>query len=272
MGDTPIDIPFIDTKLGNVRCASVIRQLNDIGFADTNEDVPDVTRYSALEARFFHSACPTKRRNNCEDEGEAVVVRSRQLRGRGRGGGCHDLAPSSRLWLAKQARFSMSDANLAHACTVMDLPAAQATPEFLKDQPHDVRMYTPRLIERYTFDRQVNEAILQLAAEVYAFKGDFLELTPAVATSFPTTPLVASMNTAKGSHFLHQLELPREVAVLLKVQNLCTQRMFWLTNHTPGCNWDTYKQLEYRAAQDAGANLCNPGFTPLSSEHVGGAR
>ncbi len=126
----------------------------------------------------------------------------------------------------------MSDANLAHACTVMDLPAAQATPEFLKDQLHDVRMYTPRLIERYTFDRQVNEAILQLAAEVYAFKGDFLELTPAVATSFPTTPLVASMNTAKGSHFLHQLELPREVAVLLKVQNLCTQRMFWLTNHT----------------------------------------
>ena len=40
---------------------------------------------------------------------------------------------------------------------------------------------------------------------------------------------------------------------------------FWLANHTPGCNWDTWEQLCHREDQDAGADLCNPSFTPLTS-------
>jgi hypothetical protein len=61
--------------------------------------------------------------------------------------------------LTKRAHFCMSDAELARACTIMNLPAAQATSEFLKDKPLDVRLYTPRLIELYTTVRQTNEAI-----------------------------------------------------------------------------------------------------------------
>jgi hypothetical protein len=47
----------------------------------------------------------------------------------------------------------MSDAELASACTIMNLPAAQATAEFLKDKPLDVCLYTPRLIDLYTIVR-----------------------------------------------------------------------------------------------------------------------
>ena len=44
-----------------------------------------------------------------------------------------------------------------------------------------------------------------------------------------------------------------------------TQRIFWLGNHTTGANWDTVEQLLFCAAEDEGANICNPCFTPLTS-------
>ena len=49
-----------------------------------------------------------------------------------------------------------------------------------------------------------------------------------------------------------------------------TQCIFWLGNHTTGANWDTVEQLLFRAAEDEGANICNPGFTPLTSWEVRG--
>ena len=55
------------------------------------------------------------------------------------------------------------------------------------------------------------------------------------------------------------------MAVQLRAKNLRCQRGFWLANHTPGCNWDTWEQLCHREDQDAGADLCNPCFTPLTS-------
>jgi hypothetical protein len=59
----------------------------------------------------------------------------------------------------KRARFCMSNAELASACTVMNLPTAQAMPEFLKDRPLDVQLYTRRLIYLYMIVRQTKEAI-----------------------------------------------------------------------------------------------------------------
>jgi hypothetical protein len=79
------------------------------------------------------------------------------------------------------------------------------------------------------------------------------------------TQLVMSMNTAKGSRFFHSLKLLRKLAARLKEQIIGTQWMFWLTNHTPSCSWDTYEQLEYHSNQDARAFLCNPGFAPLKT-------
>ncbi len=43
----------------------------------------------------------------------------------------------------KRQRLGMTDPDLARACTIMDMPAARATPQFLVDKPLDVRMYTP---------------------------------------------------------------------------------------------------------------------------------
>jgi len=167
---------------------------------------------------------------------------------------------------AKRQRLGMTDSDLARACTVMDLPVARpATPQFLVDKPLDVRLYTPLLIDLYSSVRKVNERISQLAAEVLQFEGDFLELSAPAVAALPTTPLVASMNTAAGSRFFHKLDLLRETAATLKAKNLRTQRAFWLANHTPGCNWDTWDQLVYREEQDAGAGICNPGFTPLTT-------
>ena len=165
----------------------------------------------------------------------------------------------------KRQRLGMSDADLARACTIVDMPAARVTPQFLVDKPLDVRMYTPLLVDLYASVRKMAEGISLLAKEVYAFEGDFLELSPAAVAALPTTPLFASCDIEHGSRLLHRLETIHAVAVQLRAKNLRCQRGFWLANHTPGCNWDTWEQLCHREDQDAGADLCNPGFTPLSS-------
>lgn len=85
----------------------------------------------------------------------------------------------------KRARLGMTDADLARACTSADMPAARVTPQFLVDKPLDVRMYTPLLIDLYTSVRKVNEGISRLAAEIFQFEGEFLDLPEATAGTWP---------------------------------------------------------------------------------------
>jgi hypothetical protein len=165
----------------------------------------------------------------------------------------------------KRQRLGMSDSDLARACTIMDMPAARVTPQFLMDKPNDVRLYTPLLVDLYANVRKVADGISLLAREIFTFEGDFLELSSATVAALPTTPLYASCDTASGSRLLHRLEMVHAAAALLRAKNLRCQRAFWLANHTPGCNWDTWEQLCHREDQDAGADLCNPCFTPLTS-------
>ena len=56
----------------------------------------------------------------------------------------------------------------------------------------------------------------------------------------------------------------RSTGIQLRAQTLGTQCIFWLGNHTTGANWDTVEQLLFRAAEDKGANICDPSFTPLA--------
>ena len=165
----------------------------------------------------------------------------------------------------KRKRLGMSDVDLSRACTIMDMPAARVTPQFLVDKPLDVRMYTPLLIDLYSSVRKMIEGIALLAKEIYVFEGDFLELSPAAVADLPTTKLFASCDIESGSRLLHRLEAAHAVASALRAKNLRCQRAFWLANHTPGCNWDTWEQLCHREEQDAGADLCNPCFTPLTT-------
>ena len=165
----------------------------------------------------------------------------------------------------KRKRLGMSDADLSRACTIMDMPAARVTPQFLVDKPLDVRMYTPLLIDLYSSVRKMTDGVALLAKEIFVFEGDFLELSPAAVADLPTTKLFASCDIESGSRLLHRLEAAHAVASALRAKNLRCQRAFWLANHTPGCNWDTWEQLCHREDQDAGADLCNPSFTPLTS-------
>ena len=165
----------------------------------------------------------------------------------------------------KRKRLGMSDADLSRACTIIDMPAARVTPQFLVDKPLDVRMYTPLLIDLYASVRKMTEGVALLAKEIYVFEGDFLELSAAAVAALPTTKLFASCDIESGSRLLHRLESAHALASTLRGKNLRCQRAFWLANHTPGCNWDTWEQLCHREDQDAGADLCNPSFTPLTT-------
>jgi hypothetical protein len=110
-------------------------------------------------------------------------------------------------------------------------------------------MYTPLLIDLYASVRKMTEGVALLAKEIYVFEGDFLELSSAAVAALPTTKLFASCDIESGSRLLHRLETAHAVA----------------STPTPGCNWDTWEQLCHREDQDAGADLCNPSFTPLTS-------
>jgi hypothetical protein len=120
----------------------------------------------------------------------------------------------------KRPRLGMSDADLARACTVMDVPAARVTPQFLVNQPLDVRMYTPLLVELYASVRKVNEGIALLAREVLVFEGDFLEHSPTAVAALGTTQLFALCDVASGSRLLHRLESLHAAAALLRAKNL----------------------------------------------------
>ena len=180
-------------------------------------------------------------------------------------GGAAEAAMEEDTSAPKRKRLGMSDADLSRACTIMDMPAARVTPQFLVDKPLDVRMYTPLLIDLYASVRKMTEGVALLAKEIFVFEGDFLELSSAAVAALPTTKLFASCDVESGSRLLHRLETAHAVASTLRTKNLRCQRAFWLANHTPGCNWDTWEQLCHREDQDAGADLCNPSFTPLTT-------
>jgi len=166
---------------------------------------------------------------------------------------------------AKRQRLGMSDSDLARACTVIDMPAAKATPQFLADKPLDVRMYTPLLVDLYASVRKVLGDLSLLAREVLSFDGDFLEMSPEAVALLPSTALFATCDLESGSRLFHRLETLHAAAIALRGKNLRCQRAFWLANHTSGCNWDTWEQLCHREEQDAGGDLCNPGFVPLTT-------
>ena len=105
----------------------------------------------------------------------------------------------------------------------------------------------------------------KLAAELIKFEGDFLELSSPDFERAEQTPLTKSMDPTAGSRIFRWLGELRSTKVRLRAQTLRTQRIFWLGNHTTGANWDTVEQLLFCAAEDEGANICNPGFTPLDS-------
>ena len=74
------------------------------------------------------------------------------------------------------------------------------------------------------------------------------------------------MDATAGSRMFRWLGELRSTGIRLRAQTLRAHRLFWLGNHTTtGANWDTVEQLLFRAAEDEGANICNPGFTPLTS-------
>ena len=106
----------------------------------------------------------------------------------------------------------------------------------------------------------------KLAAELITFEDDFLELSSPDFEKAEHTPLMRSMDVTAGSRMFRWLGELRSTGIRLRAQTLRTQRIFWLGNHTTGANWDTVEQLLLCAAEDEGANLCNPGFTPLTVE------
>jgi hypothetical protein len=118
----------------------------------------------------------------------------------------------------------MSCSDLARACTVMDMPAAKATPQFLADKPLDVRMYTPLLVELYASVPKVLEGLSLLAREVLTFEGDFFEMSPETVALLPSTPLFATRDIKSESRLFHRLETLHAVATALRGKNLRCQR------------------------------------------------
>jgi hypothetical protein len=162
-------------------------------------------------------------------------------------------------------RLGMTEADLARAHGVLDLAAPKTAIEFLEDKPLDVRMYTPLLADMHNGVRKVLDAVNTVAGEVFEFEGDFFELSPEAVDVLPTTPLFATCDVESGSRLLHRLETAHAAGAALRAKNLRCQRAFWLANHTPGCNWDTWEQLLHREAHDRGADLSNPCFVPLTT-------
>ena len=159
----------------------------------------------------------------------------------------------------------MSKQDLSRACTAMEICCHRETPRFLVDKPLDVWMYTPELVALYTCSREVTSTMGKLAAELIKFEGDFLEMSSPDFEKAEHTPLTKSMDVTAGSQMFCWLDELLSTWIRLRAQTLRTQRLFWLGNHTTGANWDTVEQMLFRAAEDEGANICNPSFTPLSS-------
>ena len=105
----------------------------------------------------------------------------------------------------------------------------------------------------------------KLAAELITFEDDFLKLSSPDFERVEHTLLPKSMDPTAGSRIFRWLGELRSTWIRLRAQPLRTHHIFWLGNHTQGANWDTVEQLLFRAAEDEGANICNPGFTPLTS-------
>ena len=101
----------------------------------------------------------------------------------------------------------------------------------------------------------------KLAAELITFEDDFLKLSSPDFERVEHTLLPKSMDPTAGSRIFRWLGELRSTWIRLRAQPLRTHHIFWLGNHTPGANWDTVEQLLFRAAENEGANICNPRFT-----------
>ena len=96
-------------------------------------------------------------------------------------------------------------------------------------------------------------------------EGSFLEATNAQFEAAVTTELAASMDASAGARLLHKLALCRLAVAALRDATTRVKRIFWLANHTTGCNWSTVAQLKFREEHDANAVVIDPHFTPLAT-------
>ena len=95
-------------------------------------------------------------------------------------------------------------------------------------------------------------------------EGSFLEATDAQFEAAVPTELAASMDASAGARLLHKLALSRSAVAALRDTTTRVKRIFWLANHTTGCNWSTVAQLKFREEHDANAVVRGPHFTPLA--------
>ena len=65
-----------------------------------------------------------------------------------------------------------------------------------------------------------------MAAEIYRYEVDLLELPDASALSLVPSRLTAALDTTGGSRLFHRMDELRAAAVVLKAKNLRCQRGF----------------------------------------------
>ena len=176
------------------------------------------------------------------------------------GGKC----PSEEVAGGVPKRQKIDAIHAADAVTV-DPPGALAPPHFLDHQPPDVVLYTPELLKLYKRAGEALDAVSALGAELVSHEGSFLEVTDAQFEAAVPTELAASMDASAGARLLHKLALSRSAVAALRDTTTRVKRIFWLANHTRGCNWSTLAQLKFREEHDANAVVSDPHFTPLAT-------
>ena len=158
-----------------------------------------------------------------------------------------------------------TDAIHAADAVTVDPPGALAPPHFLDHQPPDVVLYTPELLKLYKRAGEALDAVSALGAELVSHEGSFLEVTDAQFEAAVPTELAASMDASAGARLLHKLALSRSAVAALRDTTTRVKRIFWLANHTRGCNWSTLAQLKFREEHDVNAVVSDPHFTPLAT-------
>ena len=73
------------------------------------------------------------------------------------------------------------------------------------------------------------------------------------------------MDASAGARSLHKLALCRSAVAALRDTRTRVKRIFWLANHTTGCNWSTVAQLKFREEHDANAVVSDQHFTPWAT-------
>ena len=109
------------------------------------------------------------------------------------------------------------------------------------------------------------DAVSALGAELVLHESSFLEATDAQFEAAVSTELAASMDASAGARSLHKLALCRSAVAALRDTRTRVKRIFWLANHTTGCNWSTVAQLKFREEHDANAVVSDQHFTPWAT-------